>query len=305
MEEKGSRAREEKELLWISSSSNNNNNNNKEELAARPGKRDEWSDAAVAALLDAYEAKWALRNRAKLKGHDWEDVARAVSCRAGDRSCKGPKTATQCKNKVESMKKRYRSEAAVRPAVVGGSKWPLFHRLDGLVRCRGVGAAAEATIGLESEEQHEQSAAPAVAPAGEVSLPKADGDAVIVEGECGDTPAKENGNEATNNKEVQGNSTQSNDDGSREKRETAKNNRKRKRRKEQKDVMSEVIRSIQYFAEVVLKVEHARMEAMREVEMIRAEAEAKRGEMDLKRTEIIASTQLQIARLFAKNCGNI
>lgn len=104
---------------------------------------------------------------------------------------------------------------------------------------------------------------------------------------------------------MQGNSTQSNDDGSREKRETAKNSKKRKRRKEQKDVMSEVIRSIQYFAEVVLKVEHARMEAMREVEMIRAEAEAKRGEMDLKRTEIIASTQLQIARLFAKNCGNI
>ena len=38
---------------------------------------------------------------------------------------------------------------------------------------------------------------------------------------------------------------------------------------------------------------------MREIEKMRVEAEAKRGEMDLKRTEIIANTQLEIARLFA------
>jgi hypothetical protein len=47
-------------------------------------KRDEWSEGAVTSLLDAYEAKWVLRNRAKLKGQDWEDVAKAVSARAGD-----------------------------------------------------------------------------------------------------------------------------------------------------------------------------------------------------------------------------
>lgn len=62
----------------------------------------------------------------------------------------------------------------------------------------------------------------------------------------------------------------------------------------------EIGESIRWLAEVVVRSEQARMETMREIERMRAEAEAKRGEMDLKRTEIIANTQLQIAKLFAK-----
>nr|GMD85484.1 trihelix transcription factor ASIL2 [Ipomoea batatas] len=53
-------------------------------------KRDEWSEGAVSSLLEAYEAKWVLRNRAKLKGQDWDDVARHVSARGN--STKSPKT---------------------------------------------------------------------------------------------------------------------------------------------------------------------------------------------------------------------
>ena len=95
-------------------------------------KRDEWSEGAVSTLLEAYEAKWVLRNRAKLKGHDWEDVARHVSSRAN--STKSPKTQTQCKNKIESMKKRYRSESATAD---NASSWPLYSRLDLLLRGTG------------------------------------------------------------------------------------------------------------------------------------------------------------------------
>lgn len=97
-------------------------------------KRDEWSEGAVSTLLEAYEAKWVLRNRAKLKGHDWEDVARHVSSRAN--CTKSPKTSTQCKNKVESMKKRYRSESAA-TADHASSSWPLYSRLDLLLRGTG------------------------------------------------------------------------------------------------------------------------------------------------------------------------
>lgn len=61
----------------------------------------------------------------------------------------------------------------------------------------------------------------------------------------------------------------------------------------------EIGESIRWMAEVVVRSEQARMETIREIERMRAEAEAKRGEMDLKRTEIIANTQLQIAKLFA------
>lgn len=98
-------------------------------------KRDEWSEGAVGSLLDAYEEKWSMRNRAKLKGHDWEEVAKHVSARAN--STKGPKTSTQCKNKIESMKKRYRSEVAA----ADPTSWPLFPRLDLMLR-GGVGAAS-------------------------------------------------------------------------------------------------------------------------------------------------------------------
>ncbi|XP_057845358.1 trihelix transcription factor ASIL2 isoform X2 [Cryptomeria japonica] len=118
---------------------NNNNNNGSGELttplsktAPERIKRDEWSEGAVATLLDAYESKWLLRNRAKLKGNDWEDVARQVSTRA--EGAKSAKTQTQCKNKIESMKKRYRSEST--SANANNSSWPLYARMDSLLRCR-------------------------------------------------------------------------------------------------------------------------------------------------------------------------
>ena len=101
-------------------------------------KRDEWSEGAVSSLLEAYESKWILRNRAKLKGQDWEDVAKHVSSRANN--TKLPKTQTQCKNKIESMKKRYRSESATADA----SSWPLFSRLDNLLRGTGLSSPMKA-----------------------------------------------------------------------------------------------------------------------------------------------------------------
>lgn len=104
-------------------------------------KRDEWSEGAVSSLLEAYETKWILRNRAKLKGHDWEDVAKHVSSRAN--STKSHKTLTQCKNKIESMKKRYRSESATADV----SSWPLFPRLDLLLRGSGGGGSPVVTTG--------------------------------------------------------------------------------------------------------------------------------------------------------------
>jgi len=101
-------------------------------------KRDEWSEGAVTTLLEAYESKWVLRNRAKLKGQDWEDVAKHVSSRSN--STKSPKTQTQCKNKIESMKKRYRSESASSDV----SSWPLYSRLDLLLR--GTGQLSTTTL---------------------------------------------------------------------------------------------------------------------------------------------------------------
>lgn len=76
---------------------------------------------------------------------------------------------------------------------------------------------------------------------------------------------------------------------------TNKTQRKKRRRREAWEIGS----SVRWLAEVVLRTEQARVDAMRDLERMRAESEAKRGEMELKRTEIIANTQLEIAKIFA------
>ncbi|KAA8537336.1 hypothetical protein F0562_026977 [Nyssa sinensis] len=247
------------------------NNNAKEDSPRKPSgggggggsgggdrlKRDEWSEGAVSTLLEAYESKWILRNRAKLKGHDWEDVAKHVSSRAN--CTKSPKTQTQCKNKIESMKKRY-SRRHLQPLLL------LL-----LLLCYHLGIAqnSHGSNGIDRE-------------------PKEDGvgtklsddhvsDKIPVETDSS-TPALYSDKEKLKSKKLK-----------------LRMEKKKRRRRED----WEVAESIRWLAEVVVRSEQARMDTMRDLERMRAEAEAKRGEMDLKRTEIIANTQLEIARLFA------
>lgn len=72
---------------------------------------------------------------------------------------------------------------------------------------------------------------------------------------------------------------------------------KKTRKRERGDRSWEVAESVRWLAEVMLQSEQARADAMKEVEKIRADVEAHKAQMELKRTEIIANTQLQIARL--------
>ncbi|XP_010504242.2 PREDICTED: trihelix transcription factor ASIL1-like [Camelina sativa] len=244
-------------------------------------KRDEWSEGAVSSLLEAYESKWVLRNRAKLKGQDWEDVARHVSSRATH--TKSPKTQTQCKNKIESMKKRYRSESATAP---DGSSWPLYPRLDHLLRGTQPQPQPQAVLPLNCSVPLLllEPPSPAVAHPPQVSYGS---------NGVGKIP-KEDGFKPENKPEK---ATEMDTDSSTPVVKTKVRGKKVKRRyKEEKE---EIAGSIRWLAEVVMRSERARMETMKEIERMRAEAEAKRAEMDLKRTEIMANTQLEIARLFA------
>ncbi|KAF3786834.1 Trihelix transcription factor [Nymphaea thermarum] len=194
-------------------------------------KRDEWSEGAVGSLLDDYEAKWVMRNRAKLKAEDWEDVARRVSARAN--STKPPKTLTQCKNKIESMKKRYRYECNN-----ANVSWPLFHRLDSLLCCRSPPARPRPPLLLLEP-----------GPSAEKDPPAADG-----------------GQEA-------------------------------RRRKAKGKSSWALARSIRCLADAMMRTETVKMEAMREMERARAEAEARNRELEIRRVEIIAKTQVKIARI--------
>ncbi|KAL6130094.1 hypothetical protein ACLB2K_068475 [Fragaria x ananassa] len=290
-------------------------------------KRDEWSEGAVSSLLEAYEAKWVLRNRAKLKGHDWEDVARHVSSRGG--CSKSPKTQTQCKNKIESMKKRYRSESAT----ADGSSWPLYPRLDLLLRGSGppppTAAAATVVAAVAPPAPPHQPplvthqsnhtlmllepsvpVSPPTQPALPPPPPPHLGTAQNSFGSDGvDRDAKEEeagmklSDHASDKNPLEIDSSTpalySDKEKLRSKRMKRKIEKKTRRRREE----LEIAESIRWLAEVVVRSEQSRMDTMREIERMRVEAEAKRGEMDLKRTEIIANTQLEIARIFAAGAG--
>jgi hypothetical protein len=92
--------------------------------------REEWSDGAIACLLDAYMDKFTQLNRGNLRGRDWEEVAVIVS----ERSERQTKSVEQCKNKVDNLKKRYKLERH-RMTNCGNSPshWPWFKRMEQIV----------------------------------------------------------------------------------------------------------------------------------------------------------------------------
>lgn len=83
----------------------------------------------------------------------------------------------------------------------------------------------------------------------------------------------------------------------------SKKQKTRNNKRKCKDERWGIGESVRWVAQVVARCEETRMETMKEIERMRVEAEAKRAEMDLRRTEIVANTQLEIARLFANRGG--
>ncbi|KFK26767.1 hypothetical protein AALP_AA8G291100 [Arabis alpina] len=91
-----------------------------------------WTDEETAALVNAYKDKWFSLRRGNLRAADWDDVALAVSSSS---SIGGPpKSAIQCRHKIEKLRKRYRGEkqrALNRPGKFSSS-WDLFPILDAM-----------------------------------------------------------------------------------------------------------------------------------------------------------------------------
>ncbi|XP_050882348.1 trihelix transcription factor ENAP1 isoform X1 [Lathyrus oleraceus] len=283
-------------------------------------KRDEWSEGAVTTLLESYESKWILRNRAKLKGQDWEDVARHVSSRSN--STKSPKTQTQCKNKIESMKKRYRSESASSDV----SAWPLYSRLDLLLRGTGQLATNVATkllqvssnnnnnsninhglVLLEPSQQGIDEANQLPDPTSVANPPLiattqnshgSNGFDKLAKEEELETKSSDHGpnkNPLETDSSTPALYSEKDEQRCKKRRMRSENNNNKRQKKESIGIAE----SIRWLAEVVVRSEQTRMDTLKEIEKMRVEAEAKRGEMEIKRTEIIANTQLEIARIFA------
>ncbi|KAI3762201.1 hypothetical protein L1987_52625 [Smallanthus sonchifolius] len=90
--------------------------------------REEWSDSAIAILLDSFTEKYIALNRSNLRYKDWEVVAELVA-EAGDKQSR--KSIEQCKNKIDNLKKRYKLETR-RVESNGGSTWIWYQKMDNL-----------------------------------------------------------------------------------------------------------------------------------------------------------------------------
>lgn len=90
-----------------------------------------WSHAETLALVAAYEDKWNALRRGQLKAQQWEEVAAAVAAACGGGAGESlSKSGTQCRHKIEKLRKRYRAERQ-RPIP---SLWPYFAPMDRLER---------------------------------------------------------------------------------------------------------------------------------------------------------------------------
>lgn len=95
-----------------------------------PYREDCWSEGETAALVDAWGSRYVELNRGNLRQKQWQEVANAVNSRRGAAARRRPpRTDVQCKNRVDTLKKKYKAER-VRGAPSG---WSFFDELDRLV----------------------------------------------------------------------------------------------------------------------------------------------------------------------------
>lgn len=92
-----------------------------------------WSHDETVALIDSYREKWYSLRRGNLKATHWQEVADSVARRCSAAS--PPKTAVQCRHKMEKLRKRYRTElqrARSMPVSRFISSWVHFKRMDAM-----------------------------------------------------------------------------------------------------------------------------------------------------------------------------
>nr|KYP45039.1 hypothetical protein KK1_033401 [Cajanus cajan] len=95
-----------------------------------PGREDCWSEEATFTLIEA----WGERHLELSRGKHWQEVADAVNARHGHVSTKARRTDVQCKNRIDTLKKKYKIEKArVSDSGDSATAWPFFRRLDFLI----------------------------------------------------------------------------------------------------------------------------------------------------------------------------
>ncbi|KAL0373527.1 UNVERIFIED_CONTAM: Trihelix transcription factor ASIL1 [Sesamum radiatum] len=235
-----------------------------------------WSPDETVALIDAYRDKWYSLRRGNLRANHWQEVADDVASRC---PASPPKTAVQCRHKMEKLRKRYRAEIQ-RAAAHGGvrrftSSWVHFQRMHSMEK--GPNPSPPSSDD-EEEDDHKTASnesticiiiiikrnpnypnprfAHSVAGVNGAASSKVLRDGFVGRGEVGKRVG-----------------------------EISKKNKG--------DGVGEVVAAIQALGEGFMRVEKVKMDMVRQVEEMRME-------MELKRTEMILESQQRIVEAFAK-----
>ncbi|KAL6574085.1 hypothetical protein OROHE_001627 [Orobanche hederae] len=99
-----------------------------------PFREDCWTEEATATLVEAWGRRYLELNRGNLRQNDWQEVAEAVNARHGHTK-KTRRTDVQCKNRIDTLKKKYKIEKAKISSSNEKltSSWPFFSHLEHLI----------------------------------------------------------------------------------------------------------------------------------------------------------------------------
>ncbi|XP_020679410.1 trihelix transcription factor ASIL2 isoform X2 [Dendrobium catenatum] len=89
----------------------------------------DWSEDSTFALLDAWGDRFLQNGRKSLRSDEWGEVAKKVS-----QGSKTPRSEVQCRNRLDTLKKKYKKEKAKYPDYSSSSrKWVYFRKMDELM----------------------------------------------------------------------------------------------------------------------------------------------------------------------------
>ncbi|KAI3806874.1 hypothetical protein L1987_22792 [Smallanthus sonchifolius] len=100
--------------------------------AAKSGGRNtltDWSEHETFVLLDAWGERFVQRGRKSLRSEEWQEVAEKVS-----QESKMERTDTQCRNRLDTLKKKYKKEKALlEHNKSANTKWVYFKKMNMLM----------------------------------------------------------------------------------------------------------------------------------------------------------------------------
>ncbi|XP_065870716.1 trihelix transcription factor ENAP2 [Euphorbia lathyris] len=91
------------------------------------GREDCWTEGATETLIEAWGERYVNLNRGNFRQKDWKEVADAVNARPD--GVRPGKTDAQCKNRIDTLKKKFKLEKS-KPSP---STWPFYYRLESLI----------------------------------------------------------------------------------------------------------------------------------------------------------------------------